>query len=142
MTGEPVEKLLVLVERSKDGALTPEDVDVADKAAGGVARFLVSEVKIKPEVVEFIRVLLLVERPGIAFGGEDRGARGIEGAKSVHQRGMELGFRKMVEIIGIFAKVDEAAVPGRVRWIRPGNDKDGIFSGGFDGPFSEHQCLS
>ena len=49
---------------------------------------------------------------------------------------------KVIKVVRIFAEVDETAVPTGVRGIGPGNDKDGIFCGGFYRPFDEHQCLS
>ena len=121
--GEAVEDLLLPVEGGEDGALAPEEVDVTGEAIGG---FFGEEVEVEAEVGEFGLIFAWVDGPGIAFGGEDGGAGGVEGAEGVHQGGVALGFGEVVEVVGIFAEIDEAAVAGGVRGVVPWDDEDGI----------------
>ena len=48
------------------------------------------------------------------------------------------GFGQMIEVIGVFAQIDEPSIAGAVRWIRPRHDKDRIVCGTLCGPFREH----
>lgn len=111
---EPVQELFVLVERGEDGAFAPEDVDVADEAVAGVVGSVFEDVEVEAEVLELFCVFGRIERPGIALGGEDWRARRVEGAEGMHERRIELCFGEEIEIVGILAQVDEAAVAGRV----------------------------
>ena len=131
--GEAIEDLLVPVDGGEDGALTPEEVDVTGEAIGG---FFGDEVEVEAEVGQFGLVFAWVDEPGIAFGGEDGGARGVEGAEGVHQGRVLLGFDEMVEVVGVFAEIDETTVG--VRGIGPRDDEDRIVGGTFGGPFCEH----
>jgi hypothetical protein len=128
-----VEELLVLVERDEVRALAEEEVDVTTEAGGGE---LGAEggVEILTKGVEVFGR----ERPGVAFGGEDWGALGVERAESVHDRGEVLGLGEMVEVVGVVAKIDE--VVGWIGGIRPRHYEDWIFMGAFCGPFGEHLC--
>ena len=106
-TGESVEQLLLLVERGEEGALPPQDVDVAGEAG---RRVLGEDIEIELEVLEFVAV----ERPCIALRGEDGRARRVEGAQGMHQRRMLLGLGKMVEVVGVRSQIDEVASACRV----------------------------
>ncbi len=81
-----------------------------------------------------------IEGPCVGFRGEDRGSRCVEGAEGVHQRRIVLGFREMVEVVGIFAQVDKSSAG--VGGVGPWHDQDGIVSGTFGGPLGEHSLLS
>jgi hypothetical protein len=125
---EAVEKLLVMMHRDKAGAVAEEDVDVAGESGG---EWFVGgiDVEVEMELVE----LFGFERPGVALGGEDRRARGVEGAESVHESGEVFGFGEVVEVVGVFAEVDE--VNRRVGRVRPGDDEDGVVGSALCGPF-------
>ena len=66
-----------------------------------------------------------------------RRARGVESAESVHEGGKVFGFGEMIEVVGVFAEVDEVgAGAGRIeRRIRPGDDEDGVVGSALCGPF-------
>lgn len=102
--GETVEELLVLVEGGEEGAVAEEEVDVASEAGGGLVG---GEVEIEIEVGAELGQLFGGEGPGVAFGGKDGGARGVEGAEGVHEGWKLLGFGEVVEVVGVFAEVDE-----------------------------------
>jgi len=121
-----MQKLLVLVERSEDRALAPQDVDIADEAEGGIAGRVLKDIEVEPKMFEFVRICCRSQRPRIALGRKYGRAGRVQSAKSMHQRRIEFGFGKVVEVVGIFAQVDETPVAGGVPGIRPGNDKDGI----------------
>jgi hypothetical protein len=128
-----MEHLLLLVEGGEDKAFAPEEVDVAAEAHGS----LVSEdVEFQAKGFE----LLLVERPGVTFGGEDGRTGSVERTQGMEQRRMLLDLGKMIEVVGVFTQINEVAAG--VRGIRPGNDEDGIVCGTFNGPFGEHLRLS
>lgn len=114
MAGQAVEQLLVLVEGSEDGAFAPEDIDVADESVCRVVDGSVKKIKVEPKPVELVGMFFGAERPDIALGSKDRRPRRVKSAKSMHQRRMQLGFGKVIEIIWIFAEVDETAIPGGV----------------------------
>jgi hypothetical protein len=129
---EAVEKLLVMMHGDKARAIAEEDVDVAvesggEKFVGGI------DVEVEMELIELFRF----ERPRVALGGEDGRARGVESAESVHESGEVFGLGEMVEVVGVFAEVDEVrAGAGRIeRRIRPGNDEDGVVGSALCGPF-------
>ena len=130
---EAIEDLFVPVDGGEDGALAPEEVDVTGEAVGG---FFGDEVEVEAEVGELGLVFVWVDEPGIAFGGEDGRARGVEGAEGVHQGGILGCFFEMIELVGIFAEIDETAVG--VSRVCPWDDEDGIVGGAFGGPFCEH----
>jgi hypothetical protein len=79
-----------------------------------------------------------LERPGVALVGEDGGARGVESTESMHESGEAFGLGEVVEVVGVFAQVDEvSARVGRIRrGIRPRDDEDGVVGGALCGPFS------
>ncbi len=104
--GEAVQHLLGLVERGEDGALAPEQIDVAGEAIGRGSGILGINIKIDAQVLQ----LFGVERPGIALGGEDRRAVRVQRAQGLHQRRVLLGFGEMVEVVGVLAQVDEAKI--------------------------------
>jgi hypothetical protein len=54
----------------------------------------------------------------------------------VQQRWVLRWFFKPVEIVGVFAKVDEAT--RRVVGIAPGDNKNRIIGAAFNGPLTEH----
>lgn len=133
LTREPVEKLLVLVERGKRRALAPENVDVAAEAGRGVLGNLV---ELEAEMVKLFSFGCGAQRPRVAFRSEDNGPGRVEGAKSVHQGRVKLGLRQMIKVVRVLTQIDEVAVgAGR---IRPGDDQDGIVRGTFNGPLAEH----
>jgi hypothetical protein len=133
---EAVQKLLLMVYRDEAGAVAQEEVDVAGESVGELScEGLVSEieVEVEAELVEFFGL----EGPGVTFGGEDWRARGVEGAESVHERREVFGLGEMIEVVGVFAQVDEvAARMGRIgRRIRPGDDEDWVVGSALCGPF-------
>ena len=109
---EAVEELLVLMEGDEVRALAEEEVNVAGEAGGGELG-AESGVEVLTEGVEVFGR----ERPGVAFGGEDGGARGVERAEGVHDGGEQLGLGEMIEVVGVVAEIDE--VVGRIDGIRP-----------------------
>lgn len=129
---DAVQQLLVLVKRDEDGALAPQEIDVAAETGGTVFG---NEIEIVAERLELVGGHL----PDIALGGEDGRAHGIESAKGMQQRWVLRGLFEPVEIVRIFAKIDEVA--GRLVRISPGNDEDRIISATFDGPFTEHLSI-
>ena len=119
-TGEAVEEELVLVEGGEDGAVAPEEVDVAGEAVRGGDGV---EEELKSEVGEFVWVGAGGEGPGIAFGGEDGGSGGVEGAEGVEEGRVGFGFGDLVEVVGVLAEVDEVGGVGSEVWgVRPGDD--------------------
>ena len=104
----------MLVKRGEDGAFAPEDVDVADEAVGGVVGGVVEDIEIDAKAFKLVCVLFWTERPGIAFGREHWRAGRVERAQSVHEWRMKLRFGQMVEIVRIFAQVDETAIAAGV----------------------------
>ena len=71
--GEAMQQLLLLVKRGEDGALAPEEVDVAGEAAqASLVRRGMIEVQAQRSSSS---ASSRIERPGIALGGEDGRAR-------------------------------------------------------------------
>ena len=100
--GEAAEELLGVVEGGEEGAVAPEDVDVAGEA-GGILVGFGGEIEVEVEMFE----LFGGEGPGVAFGGEDGRAGGVEGAEGLHERRVVFGLGEMVEVVGVLAQVDE-----------------------------------
>ena len=98
-----MEQLLLLVEGTEDGALSPQNIDVAREAIRGL---LDEDIQIQAKVLE----LILIERPRIALRGKDRGARSIECPQRMHQRRMLFDLSKVIEVVGILAQVDKMAI--------------------------------
>ena len=102
----------MVVHRYEAGAITEEEVDVAGESGGELRRegFVGEiEVEIDAKLVE----LFGLEVPGIAFGGEERRARGIEGTESVHESGEVLGLGEMIEVVGVVAERSEERRVGK-----------------------------
>ena len=116
------------MEGDEAGAVAEEEIDVAAEAGGGEFG-AEGGVDIEAEGIEVLRG----ERPGVALGGEDGGARGVEGAEGVEDGGIVLGLGEMVEVVGVIAKVDE--VVGGVGGVSPRDYEDGIVGGTLCGPF-------
>ena len=114
-----VHHLLHLMIGGEERSLAPNNVDIAAEASRGIVG---SYVEILAEVVE----LLCIERPRIALGSEDGRSGGVERAQSMHQRRMLFNFREMVEIVRVFAQIDETAIAGGIGGVRPGNDEHEI----------------
>ena len=72
----------MLVERGEDGALAPENVDVADKSVGGIAGSVIEDIEVEAEFSSSSASSVGLTRPGIAFGGEDRRARRVEARRA------------------------------------------------------------
>ena len=116
---ETVHHLLHLVVGGKERSLAPNNVNIAAETGGGVVG---SYVEILAEVIE----RFCVERPRITLGGEDGRSGGVESTQSMHQWRMLFNLGEMIEVVGIFAQIDEAAISGGIGWIRPGNDEHGV----------------
>ncbi len=117
--GEPLQALLLLVERDEDRALAPKEVDVAGEAVGSL---LGSQIEVELEVLEVVGI----ERPRVAFRGEYGRTCGVEGAQSLEQGRVQLGFGDAVEVVGIGPEIDELADARMRRVVVPWDDEDGI----------------
>ena len=109
MPGQAMQHLLLLMIGGEDRSLAPENVDVAAESGRGLVD---DHVQVQAKCVE----LLCVERPRVALRGEDRRTRGVERAQGMHQGRIVLGFGEVVEIVRIFAEIDEAAVARGIGW--------------------------
>ena len=116
---ETVHHLLHLMVGGKERSLAPNNVDIAAETGGGVVG---SYVEILAEVIE----RFWVKRPRITLGGEDGRPGGVESAQSMHQRRMLFNFGKVVEIVRVFAQIDETAIARKIGGVRPGNDEHRI----------------
>lgn len=101
---QAMQELLVVMKGEEERTVPEKKIDVAGEAGGGVVG---SEVEIEVEVDAELFELLRVQDPCIAFCGEDRGARGVQGTERMHQGWILLGLGKVVEVVGVLAEVDE-----------------------------------
>ncbi len=104
---EPMEKLLVLVERGEGRSLAPQNVDVAGETCRSVLRNLV---KLEAETFKLFSFRFGIQRPRIALRREDDGPGRVQGAESMHQGRVKLGLGQMVEVVRVLTQIDEAAV--------------------------------
>jgi hypothetical protein len=116
---EAIEHLLLAMAGGEDGAVAPEDVDVAGESCSG-------EVFGDVEVVAQGLELVFGECPGVALSGKDGRSRGVEGTKRLQERRMVFGFGDGVELVGFCAKIDELS---GALGIFPGDDEDRIVGG-------------
>ena len=93
------------------------------------------EVELEAEGLEVVVVLVGAEGPGVALGGEEGRARGVESAESAAESRVVLGFGDLGDVVGLGAEIDEAC--GAVG-IRPGDDEGGRVGGTFGRPVGEH----
>ena len=136
---EAMDELTILMGRREEGAVAEEEIDVAGESGeggGGAEAWVEIEIEREAKLLE----LFGGEGPGVAFGGEDGRAGGVEGAEGVHEGREALGLGEMVEVVGVCAEIDE--VRGGVRGVGPGNFQGGIVGGALCGPFGKHLYLS
>lgn len=74
--------------------------------------------------------------PGVALGSEDGRAGGVERAESVQERRVLFGLRKVIEVVGVIAQIDE--MDGGVVRVGPGDDEKGVVGATFGGPVRMH----
>jgi hypothetical protein len=132
--GDAVEAILLLMGGGEDGALAPEEVDIAGEAVEGVFG---GEHELETERLDFIGCFFEGERPGVALGGEEGGAGGVEGAEGPAKRRKEFGFGNFSDLVGVGAEIDEAR--GAI-WIEPWDHEGGCVVGAFGGPVREHEA--
>ncbi|MCU1320635.1 MAG: hypothetical protein JWM43_284 [Acidobacteriaceae bacterium] len=135
--GQPMQELLVLMERRKQRPLSQQKIDIAgesrERIGGSVRR---SELKIQIQVLAEIAQLILGERPCVALSRKHRRASRIQSPQRMHQRRELLSLWQMIEVVRILAEINE---PGRR--LRSGsiggpwNYKDGIVGSALYGPF-------
>jgi len=102
---DAVEAVLLLVSGGEDGTLAPEEVDVAGEAEEGV---LFSEHEFETKSFEGFSVIGAGEGPGVALGGEERGAGSVEGAEGTGEGGVVLDFGDLCDVVGIGPEIEEA----------------------------------
>ena len=99
------------MRRGEDGALAPQQIDVAGKAGGGLFGV---EQEFEREGLDFSGVDGRRERPRIALRGEEGRARGVERSQRAGQRGMLLGFGYLGEVVRMGAQIDEVRAAAAV----------------------------
>jgi hypothetical protein len=132
---QTMQQLLMLVQRSKDRTLPPNNIDIALETS---RRLLRNQLKVEPQAIQLISILSRIERPRIALRRKHSRARRIQRPQRMHQRRKVLHLRQMIQIVGILTQVDKPSIARRIRWIRPGNYQHRIVGASFDGPLGDH----
>ena len=101
VASEAAQELLLKVKRGEERTFAAEEIDVAAEARRGFIGF---DAEIDAQSVEFVSI----HQPCIGFRGKDGRSRCVQGTEGVHQGWIVLGFREMVEVVGVLAQVNKS----------------------------------